>query len=253
MALVALTVWAAPMPVAAQSVAPPSQQAIPSGQVLPPSTPEERIEALTARVQELEAQHTKLENQILELTDRLNVLLGAPERQDVFVIPLGESPIRGNPQAPVTLTVFGDYQSGYTARAQAVVQLLLEEFSNQLRYVYKHFPLSARNAQANEAALSAIAAQRQNKFWEMHDALFRNSRRLEPNLYLVLAEQNGLDLLQFQSDRNSLWTLERLSEDEKLGAKLGVADVPAFFLNGRRMSTWRHDYLKEQIRRVLAN
>ena len=252
LALVGSAVLVGPMPATAQST-PPSRSGAPQGNEPAPSTPEERIAALTERVLELELQHTKQENQILQLTDRLDALLGAPERQDVFIISLGESPIRGNPQAPVTLVVFGDYQSGYTARAQAVVQQLLEEFPNQLRYVYKHFPLTDRNAQANEAALSAIAAQRQGKFWEMHDALFSNSRRLEPNLYMVLAGQIGLDLQRFQSDRNSLWTLERLADDEKLGAKLGVADVPAFFLNGRRMSTWRHDYLKEQVRRVLEN
>lgn len=231
----------APAPVAAQTVQEPLAEEA-----------ENPLDALTARVQELELQNVKLQNEILKLEDRLNALVGVPDNNDVFIIPAGESPVRGDPDAPVTLIMFGDYQSGYSARAQAVVAQLLQEFPDQLRMVYKHFPLSDRNPQANEAALTAISAQRQDKFWEMHDLLFRNTRRLEPDLYIMLAGRIGLDLNQFQGDRNSLWTLDRLADDEKWAARVGVDSVPAFYLNGRRMTTWRHDYLKEQIKRLLA-
>ncbi|MDH5753434.1 MAG: DsbA family protein, partial [Deltaproteobacteria bacterium] len=86
---------------------------------------------------------------------------------------------------------------------------------------------------------------------EMHELLLRNSRQLKPATLLILAEQAGLDLNRFDADRRSLWALEVLTADEKLAAQSGIEGVPVVFLNGRRMSTWRYDFLKSQIEKVL--
>jgi protein-disulfide isomerase len=105
---------------------------------------------------------------------------------------------------------------------------------------------------ANDAALAALAAEKQGRFWELHDLLLRNALRLDPTVLMVLAEQAGLNVLRFDGDRRSLGVLERLDADEKLATRIGVAGVPSLYLNGRLLPTWRIDYVKEQIDKLLG-
>jgi len=206
---------------------------------------------LSERVERLEQEQARLRTELALLRDRLDALLGPVGDERIYTIPVGNSPVRGNPDANVTLVEFGDYQSDYAQRAEHVVKRLLQEYPRRLRFVFKHYPLTAVHPQAQEAALAALAAQRQEQFWKMHDLLFQNTHRLEPALYLILAEQVGLDVTQFDRDRRSLWALERMDEDEKAATAASVDAVPTFFLNGRRMETWRYDYLKAQIEDAL--
>jgi protein-disulfide isomerase len=204
------------------------------------------------RLEILEAEYLGLKNEIALLRERLEALLGPPsEEERIHEFSVGNSPLRGNPDASLTLIEFGDFQSYYATRARHVVNRLLEEYPEDLRFVFKHFPLTTQHPQANEAALAALAAEKQERTWEMHDLLFHNTRRLEPNLYLMLAQQLGMDLAQFDQDRRSLWALERLAEDEKEAVRAGVDRVPTFFLNGRRLKSWRYDFVKSRIDRLL--
>lgn len=207
--------------------------------------------ALASRVSDLENKVTTLESEVAAIRDRLEAVLGQDPGAKVHKVAIGDSPVRGNPDAPITLVMFGDYQSDYTARAQYVVKRLLEAYPQQLRFVYKHDPLTQQHPMANDAALAALAAEKQNLFWPYSDLLFQNSRRLDGNLLLVLAEQAGLDLTRFERDRRSLWALEELQADEKEAAQLGVAGLPTLYLNGREMPTWRYDYLKTKIDELL--
>ncbi len=208
-------------------------------------------EALHQRLEILEAEYLLLKGEVALLRERLSGLLGPPGAERIYDLSVGNSPTRGRSDAPITLIEFGDFQSDYATRATHVVNRLLAEFPEPLRFVYKHYPLSSLHPQANEAALAALAAEKQERGWEMHDLLFQNSRRLDPNLYLLLAQQLGLDLSQFDQDRRSLWALERLSEDEKAAVGADVRGVPAFFLNGRRMENWRYGFLKSKIEELL--
>ena len=214
-------------------------------------TEAESLEALPQRLVEIEQEQLDLRNRLLLLEDRLNALLGKDREMTVYRIPLRESPVRGDLEAPLTLVVFGDYQSDHSSRAQFAISRLLEAYPTELRVVHKHYPLRTLHPQAHDAALAAIAAGRQGRFREMHELLYRNSRSLESSLYPLLANQIGLDLIAFERDRTSLWALELLSEDEKQAVEASVDGVPALFLNGRPMRTWRYDYVSEQIARLL--
>jgi protein-disulfide isomerase len=205
---------------------------------------------LPVRVADLENKVALLESEVAALRERLEALLGKEPGSQVQTVPIGDSPVRGNPNAPITLVMFGDYQSDYTARAQYVVKRLLATYPQRLRFVYKHYPLTQVHPLANDAALAALSAERQGLFWEYHDLLFQNARRLDNAVMLVLAEQAGLDVTRFDRDRRSLGVLERLQSDEKLGTTLGVAGLPALYLNGRLMPTWRYDYLQSQIEKL---
>ncbi len=209
-------------------------------------------DVLMLRLEVLEREYLEMKNQVNLLRERLEEALGPAEERRIHEFSVGESPVRGNPDAPLTLIEFGDFQSYYSTRARHVVNRLLEEYPDDLRFVFKHYPLTTLHPQANEAALAALAADRQERGWEMHDLLFQNTRRLEPNLYLVLAQQLGMDLVRFDQERRSLWALERLAEDEKQAVRTGVNAVPTFFLNGRRLKSWRYDFVKARVEELLT-
>ena len=204
------------------------------------------------RLAELERSQLELKNRLILLEDRLNALLGESEPARVYDIPVGNAPVRGNPDAALTLVVFGDYQSDYCARAQYALNRLLEAYPRELRIVYKQYPLRTLHPNAYYAALAALAAGKRGRFWEMNELLFRNGRVLQPSIYPVLASQIGLDLPAFERDRISLWALERMAEDEKDAVKAEVRGVPALYLNGRRLSAWRLDFVKAQVDRMLG-
>ena len=203
------------------------------------------------REQQLEQRIANLENQVALLQERLEAIAGPSPDLKVYDLPVGGSPVMGSPDAAVTLVIFGDYQSDYTVRAHYVLLRLLETYPEQLRIVHKHYPLNNLHPLASESAKAVMAAHKQGRFREMHELLLRNSRQLKPATLLILAEQAGLDLNRFDADRRSLWALEVLTADEKLAAQSGIEGVPVVFLNGRRMSTWRYDFLKSQIEKVL--
>jgi len=149
---------------------------------------------VTARVSTLEQGQGQvktevgaLQAEVAALRERLDALAGPAAGERAVRIAAGNSPVRGNPDAPITIVLFGDYQSDYTTRAHYTVKRLLEDYPNVVKIVYKQFPLTTLHPQANEAALAAIAAEKQGKFWELHDLLFQNSRRLDSSLYIVLA------------------------------------------------------------------
>lgn len=223
--------------------------ALPAAAQTPESNPDGDVQL--RRLEVLEAEYLDLKNEVNLLRERLEALLGPDTEERIYEFSVGNSPIRGNPDAPLTLIEFGDFQSYYAARARHVVSRLLEEYPDSLRFVFKHFPLTTRHPQANEASLAVLAAEKQGRPWEMHDLLFQNTRRLEPNLYLMLAQQLGMDLAQFDQDRRSLWALERLAADEKEAVRAGVDAVPTFFLNGARLKSWRYDFIKTRIDELL--
>ena len=201
-------------------------------------------------LESLQRRVTLLESELAALREQLQELVGTELRYQVQEVQLGSSPVRGGQHAPITLVLFGDYQSDYTARAHQVVLRLLAAFPDDLRYIFKHYPLTEQHPFANDAALAAVAAEEQGLFWEFHDKLLENTRRLDLTITLLLAEEVGLDLPAFDAARRSIMALSRLAADEKEATRLNVSGVPALFLNGRLLSTWRHDYLHDQIEQL---
>jgi protein-disulfide isomerase len=209
----------------------------------PSPSPEVQQRMLT-----LEREQADLKTELAALRERLDMLLGPSADSRPVKLTLGNAPVRGNADAAITLVMFGDYQSVYSVRAHYVVKRLLEDYPNGIRVVYKQYPMPATvHPQAQEAALAALAAERQGKFWEFDELLYQNSRRLDPNLYPVLADQAGLNLAQFEKDRRSPEVLARLTEDEQSAVQASVPGVPALYLNNRALSLWRYDYVRAQI------
>jgi protein-disulfide isomerase len=152
-------------------------------------------------------------------------------KEKVPIIP-SKDVVVGEASAPVTLIMFGDYESEATAKANAVVTKLLEEYSGKIKLIYRHFPLTRIHQKAHKAAEAAIGAAQEGKFWEMHQHLIRNRQHLGVISLKSYAREVGVKDKRF---------LERLinseygwfvQDDLRDGLRLGVEDVPAFFING---------------------
>ena len=111
---------------------------------------------------------------------------------------------------------------------------VLDKYPDSVRIVFKHFPLSFHN-QAMPAALAAVAAGEQGKFWEYHDELFINQSSLSAEKYLEIAQELGLDIKKFSLDMMRPSLRQKIEQDVADGKKAGVTGTPAIFVNGRTL------------------
>lgn len=144
---------------------------------------------------------------------------------------VGKSPSRGALEDTYVLIEFSDFQCPYCARAFETVQNFMAGHGGEVRLVYKHLPLVDLHREAMNAALAAWAAQQQGKFWEYHNALFKEQDKLGDQHYLAIAQRLGLDLPRFNRDRVSEAAQKAVADDMELAQKLGINSTPFFLLN----------------------
>ena len=149
-------------------------------------------------------------------------------------LPVLNSPVRGPADAPVTLTVFSDFQCPYCSRLLPFVDEVLAKNPGKVRVVFKQFPLRMHNM-AQPAALASLAAREQGKFWPMHDKLFANSSQLSEEKIVALAKEAGLDLARFDKDRTAQKLRDEVVRDQGLGQQAGVQGTPTVFINGKQL------------------
>jgi protein-disulfide isomerase len=135
----------------------------------------------------------------------------------------------GGPQ----LVIYGDFECPYTAAAVREIDRLRATGAS-FQLVFRHFPLRGIHPHAQAAAEAAEAAARQGRFWEMHDVLFRNHMRLEPDDLRRFAERVGLELRRFNSDVVDESLKARIERDIESGARSGVDGTPSLFIDGTR-------------------
>lgn len=140
--------------------------------------------------------------------------------------------VRGESNAIVTLVEFSDFQCPFCQRFHPTVIQALSEYSDSLRWVYKHFPLDAIHLQARPAAEASECAAEQGKFWEFADALFENQSRLGGDYYSELAGDLELNVNKFNECVNGRKYKDKVESDYQLGIRLGVRGTPASFING---------------------
>jgi protein-disulfide isomerase len=162
-----------------------------------------------------------------------------------LAVPVSERDHSQGPEtAAATLVQYGDYECPYTRRSTWVVQAIQQELGDQLRFVYRNFPLTEIHPHALHAALAAEAAAAQDKFWEMHDYIFHHQHTLEDVNLAQFAEAVGLDLQQYARDIANQRTRARIEEDVEGGERSGVPGTPTFFINGDLyLGSWEHDAL----------
>jgi protein-disulfide isomerase len=156
---------------------------------------------------------------LLDLSDEVS-----PERDHV----------RGSDRAPVTLVEYGDYECPYCGRAEVAIRELLEDFGDDLRYVWRHLPLNDVHTNAQRAAEAAEAAGAQGRFWDMHDRLLADQDELTVVDLTRHAEQLGLDVDRFWDELRRREHAPRVDRDVASADASGVVGTPTFFINGRR-------------------
>lgn len=161
-------------------------------------------------------------------------------------IDISGSPYLGNPSAPVTIVLFSDFQCPFCAKVGAVVEQVLEAYPQDVKVVFKHFPLASHRF-ASLAALASVAAQNQGKFWQFHDALFAAQQELSQQKILGLAGELGLDIKKFTADVGGQEAKDRLTKDVNDGKAAGLKGTPTLFVNGRQADKNTIDELKAMI------
>src|SRR5262249_10233204 len=141
--------------------------------------------------------------------------------------------IRGPMDASVTLVEYGDFECPYCGQAEPVVRELLADFGD-LRYVWRHLPLSDVHPHAQLAAEAAEAAAAQGAFWQMRDLLFTRQDALSAKDLVRDAEELGLDVERFREDLRTHAHAGRVAEDVDSADLSGVSGTPTFFVNGQR-------------------
>ena len=164
-----------------------------------------------------------------------------PDSQSVSAKNENAAHVRGNPEAPVTLEEFGDFQCPPCGQFAAFAEELLKEYDSRLRVVFRNFPLPGHE-HAREAALAAEAAGFQGKFWEMHDTLYKEQSTWSKapstrELFESYAGTLGLNMEEFKKDMDSDKAKERVDSDHALGDSLGIKVTPTLFINKRPLET----------------
>jgi len=165
--------------------------------------------------------------------------------------------IKGNANAPITILEYSDFQCPACVQAYPILKELRKDFPNEVKVVFRYFPLSY-HLQAIPAARAAEAASKQGKFFEMHDMLFEKQEEWDgaanaKEIFAKYAEELGLDINKYNADYNAESTLERvkinLVEDERLDIK----GTPTLYLNGKKIRLQVYPEFKKTIEAAIVD
>ena len=166
------------------------------------------------------------------------------ERETELAQAIAGDPVRGNPEAPVTIVEYSDFQCPYCARGFETMEQVLEKYPQDVKFVFQHFPLDSIHPWARPAAIASECAAEQSPeaFWTLHDAYFENQGTLNVGNVIEKSKEflagSGIDLAQWEtcsSDQSSeayKAAAAAVQTDLETGQKMGVSGTPGFFVNG---------------------
>jgi len=161
--------------------------------------------------------------------------------------------VRGPASARVTLIEYGDFECPTCRQAHSALKILLAHFGEQVRYVFRHFPLREVHPHAELAAEAAEAAGAQHQFWPMHGLLFAHQQQLDEKHIRRYAEQLGLDMARFSNEMTDHVYLQRVQEQIEGAKHLDVRATPTFYVNRRLVDvSMGLDPLQKAVERALA-
>jgi protein-disulfide isomerase len=194
------------------------------------------IEQIGPRIREFLQQQTAAQEWsrfVDGLRDRAQVAIEL-EQPRFEVEPVG--PVRGPDDAPVTIVTFSDFNCPFCQRVNPTLEALRARYPDQVRIVFRHFPLDRIHPRARPIAEAAVCAQEQGLFWEFHDAVFADGSPLADDAIRATAEASGLDLEAFDACLSAGRAQAVVARDLQAGEAAGVTGTPAFFVNGIRLS-----------------
>ena len=151
--------------------------------------------------------------------------------KNAIKVPINNAPVKGSPNAPVTLVIFSDFQCPFCKRVLPTLGQIEKEYSGKVKMAFRNNPLPF-HPNAMPAAKAAMAANEQGKFWQMHDALFANQQDLSEAGILKAAKEAGLDMTKFQKDWKSNKYDAQIQADIDFAKQNGASGTPSFFING---------------------
>ena len=160
---------------------------------------------------------------------------GPEQDRTIYKVDPSTGPSRGPKNAALQVVIFSDFQCPFCKRVEPTLAQMEKEYGDQIRVVWKNFPLPFHN-NAEPAAEAAMAAMAQGKFWEMHDKLFANNTALDRANLERYAEELGLDLPRFRADLDAQKYKSQIEADTSEGNAAGVRGTPSVFINGRRIA-----------------
>lgn len=171
-----------------------------------------------------------------------------PTYDDVYT----PKPVKGNPDASVTIVEFSDFQCPACGAAHPIVEKIIEEYGDRVSLEYKHFPLTSIHAFAFNAAQASECANDQGKFWEMHDSMFDNQKELSISSLKSYAETIGLETEKFNNCLDSGAKAKYVKADFNEGIGKGVEGTPTFFINGKKLESWKYEVFAAALDEALA-
>lgn len=145
-----------------------------------------------------------------------------------------DDPALGNPRASVVVVEFSDFQCPFCKTMVPVIKQLMNDYGDEVRFVYRDFPLAGDHPQAVPAAMAAQCAHEQGAFWQMHDRIFA-AEKLDEVFYKTTAVQLGLDSITFNDCLEQSKYLSEIQQDFDEGRAAGVTATPTFFINGIKL------------------
>jgi protein-disulfide isomerase len=161
-------------------------------------------------------------------------LNATPDDRELALAPLDEKAdhVRGSPVGRLIIE-YGDYECPYSRQAFHAIEQVEQQLGGNIRFAFRHFPLTGIHPHARAAAAAAEAAALQGRFWDMHELLFHRQKALEDSDLRRYAAQLGLDVAAFDRDRASTAVLERIQRDVDSGLASGqVLGTPTLFIDG---------------------
>jgi protein-disulfide isomerase len=161
-------------------------------------------------------------------------LNATPDDRELALAPLDENAdhVRGSPVGHLIIE-YGDYECPYSRQAFHAIEVVEQRLSGNIRFAFRHFPLTSIHPHALAAAAAAEAAARQGRFWDMHELLFHRQKALEDGDLRRYAAQLGLDVAAFDRDRASREVADRIRRDVDGGLASGqVMGTPTLFIDG---------------------
>jgi protein-disulfide isomerase len=150
-----------------------------------------------------------------------------------YDVPEDDDPVLGPAEAPITIIEFSDYECPYCQKWHLEVWPALQaEYGDQIRLVYRDFPLTSIHSNATPAAAAANCAREQDKYWEYNEMLFDMKLNLGKSTYLSYAEELGLDMGAFTECVESGRYIDEVEADYEYAVNLGIRSTPTFFVNG---------------------
>ncbi len=147
----------------------------------------------------------------------------------------GERPYRGNGQSSIVVEEYADFQCPACRYASQYLPALEQKYGYQVKFVFRHFPLTTIHQYALRAAVASECANDQGKFWEYHDELYARQQDLSNSLLPEIANKLGLDMKDFNACLDDKARLETVRADMAEGDRKGINATPTFLINGEKV------------------